>query len=81
VNQRIFGLWGRRISPTGRGSLFYLGISSASAIFLPFITVFYADRGLSGREIGLLTAVGPVIALLLTNRARRVEPALPGLPA
>jgi MFS transporter, PPP family, 3-phenylpropionic acid transporter len=64
VNQHIYGLWGRRISPTARGSLFYLGISSASATFFPFITVFYADRGLSGREIGLLTAVGPVVALV-----------------
>ena len=64
MNHRTFGLGSSRISPTARGSLFYLGISSASATFFPFITVFYADRGLSGREIGLLTAIGPVVALL-----------------
>jgi PPP family 3-phenylpropionic acid transporter len=31
---------------------------------LPFVNVFYAERGLSGREIGVLTAAGPVVALL-----------------
>ncbi|HST04943.1 MAG TPA: MFS transporter [Chloroflexia bacterium] len=64
MNQRIFGQWGRQLSPTTRGSLFYLGVSGASATFFPFINVFYADRGLSGREIGLLTAIGPVVALI-----------------
>jgi MFS family permease len=64
MNRGIFRQWGRQLSPTARGSLFYLGLSGASATFLPFVNVFYADRGLSGREIGLLAAAGPVVALL-----------------
>jgi MFS transporter, PPP family, 3-phenylpropionic acid transporter len=75
MNQGIPRRWGGRLSPTARGSLFYLGISGASATFFPFINVFFADRGLSGREIGLLSAVGPLVALfgapLLTALADR----------
>ncbi|HET7079445.1 MAG TPA: MFS transporter [Chloroflexia bacterium] len=65
MNRGLLGQWGRHLSPTTRGSLFYLGISGGSAAFLPFVNVFYADRGLSGREIGLLAAAGPVVALLV----------------
>jgi PPP family 3-phenylpropionic acid transporter len=43
-----------------------LGISAGSAAFLPFVNVFYAGQGLSGREIGLLAAAGPVVALFAT---------------
>ena len=76
MNQGIFGLWARRLSPTARGSLFYLGLSSAERYLLPFINVFYADRGFSGREIGLLAAAGPVVAL-----ARRAAADRAGGPA
>lgn len=64
MDRSIFGQWGRQFSPAARGSLYYFGLSGASATFLPFINVFYAERGLSGRQIGLLSAVGPVVALL-----------------
>lgn len=64
MSQGIFTQWGRQLSPTARGSLIYLGLSGASAAFIPFINVFYAERGLAGREIGLLSAAGPVVALL-----------------
>jgi MFS transporter, PPP family, 3-phenylpropionic acid transporter len=64
MNRGIFRQWGKQLSPTTRGSLYYLGLSGASATFLPFINVFYAHRGLSGREIGVLSAAGPVVALL-----------------
>jgi len=54
MNRGVVGQRGRQLSPTARGSLYYFGLSGASATFLPFVNVFYADRGLSGREIGLL---------------------------
>ncbi len=66
VNQSILRQWDKRLGPTARGSLFYLGISGGSAAFLPFVNVFYAGQGLSGREIGVLAAAGPVVALLTT---------------
>jgi PPP family 3-phenylpropionic acid transporter len=55
-----------RISPATGGALFYLSFYGATAVYIPFLSVFYAERGLSGREIGLLVAVGPLVALLLS---------------
>ncbi len=87
MNRGVFGQWGRQLSPTTRGSLYYFGLSGASATFLPFINVFYADRGLSGREIGLLAAAGPMVALLAApllvaladRRGRQVQMMILGL--
>jgi PPP family 3-phenylpropionic acid transporter len=36
---------------------------SGNAFFLPFLSVYYAQRGLSGSEIGLLSALGPLMSL------------------
>jgi PPP family 3-phenylpropionic acid transporter len=36
------------------------------AAYTPFLGVFFAGRGLSGREIGVLSAIGPLMAFLLT---------------
>jgi PPP family 3-phenylpropionic acid transporter len=54
-----------RIRPATGGALFYLSFYAANAVYIPFLSVFYAERGLSGREIGLLFAIGPLVALLL----------------
>jgi PPP family 3-phenylpropionic acid transporter len=54
-----------RLRPATGGALFYLSFYAANAVYIPFLSVFYAERGLSGREIGLLFAIGPLVALLL----------------
>ncbi len=50
----------------GRARLFYLLTQGAFGIYLPFINVFFEhQRGLSGREIGILAAVAPLMTLLI----------------
>ena len=56
--------WGTRIGPTAQGALFYLSFYGGTAAYIPFLSVFYAQRGLTGSEIGLLAAVGPLVALV-----------------
>ena len=53
-----------RLGPAASGALFYFSFYGAAAAYVPFISVFYADRGLSGSEIGVLAAIGPLMALL-----------------
>jgi len=48
-----------------RVRLYYLLIQGALGAYLPFINVFFAERGLSGRQIGVLAAVSPVMTLLV----------------
>jgi PPP family 3-phenylpropionic acid transporter len=58
--------WSARLSPGWLGGLFYFGFYGAAGAYMPFLSVFYAHQGLTGGEIGLLSAIGPVAALLLT---------------
>ena len=53
-----------RLSPGISGALFYFCYYGAAAAYIPFISIFYADRGLSGSQIGVLAAIGPLMALL-----------------
>jgi len=49
-----------------RGSLFYFGFFGAMGMFLPFLTVYFRqDLGFSGRQIGFLSLVQPLIMLLV----------------
>jgi PPP family 3-phenylpropionic acid transporter len=48
-----------------RVRLYYLLIQGAFGAYLPFINLFLAERGLSGREIGVLAAVSPIMTLLV----------------
>jgi PPP family 3-phenylpropionic acid transporter len=57
--------WRARLSPTARGGLIYSVFLSGNAFFLPFLSVYYAERGLSGSEIGLLGALGPLMSLFI----------------
>src|SRR5512141_1799532 len=56
--------WRSRLSPTVRGGLIYFGFLSGNAFWMPFLSVYYAQRGLSGGQIGLLSALGPLMSLL-----------------
>ncbi|MEO8289353.1 MAG: MFS transporter [Chloroflexota bacterium] len=58
----------RQRSPIGtsaRGALYYFFFYGASAAYVPFFSVFLARKGLSGSEIGLLMAIGPLMAFLV----------------
>ncbi len=50
--------------PSAAGALFYFSFFGAAAAYSPFLSVFFSDRGLSGSEIGVLSAIGPLMALL-----------------
>jgi len=43
--------------------LFYFLYFAAAASLLPFLVLFYEQRGLTGRQIGLLAAIPPLITL------------------
>jgi PPP family 3-phenylpropionic acid transporter len=60
------------LRPAKRGSLYYLAYWSAVGIYMPFTNVYFVRLGLSGREIGLLAALLPLMTLT-------VAPALAGL--
>lgn len=75
------GHWRERLSPVWRGALFYFGYWGVVGIFNPFINVYFAHLGFSGRQIGLLAAlfplmtfaVAPALAALADRRARRTQ--------
>lgn len=54
-----------RLGPGPTAALFYFCFFASQAAFNPFLSVFFAHSGLSGSEIGLLAAVGPLMSLLV----------------
>jgi PPP family 3-phenylpropionic acid transporter len=70
-----------RLSPKSRGSLFYLAFYFSMASYLPFINVYFRTLGLSGWQIGILSAllptmsflIVPPLAILADRRRRRVQ--------
>ncbi len=55
-----------RLQPVARGSLFYFGYFGAMGMFLPFLTVYFReDLGFSGRQIGILSLVQPLVMLVI----------------
>ena len=65
-------LFYRKLKPARRGSIYYLAYWAAIGIYNPFTNVYFVNLGLSGREIGLLSALLPLLTLT-------VAPALAGL--
>jgi len=53
----------RTLSPSTRGSLFYLAFWGAGGVYMPFINIRFARLGLSGGQIGLLSALLPLMTL------------------
>jgi PPP family 3-phenylpropionic acid transporter len=53
----------RTTSPAFRGSLFYLTFWGAAAVYLPFINLHFARLGLTGQQIGVLSALLPLMTL------------------
>jgi PPP family 3-phenylpropionic acid transporter len=48
------------------GALFFFGFWAAVAIFSPFRNVYFKRLGLSGLEIGILSAIAPVMTLVVS---------------
>ncbi len=44
--------------------LFYFSFYAAAAVLLPFLALYYKKLGLSGRQIGLLASIPPLINLI-----------------
>jgi MFS transporter, PPP family, 3-phenylpropionic acid transporter len=55
----------RRLSPGTRASLFYLAFYFAMASYLPFMNVYFHSLGLSGWQIGVLSALLPTMSFLI----------------
>jgi PPP family 3-phenylpropionic acid transporter len=55
------------LSPAAHGALYYLGFFIAAGVFAPFINVHFAHLGFSGRQIGLLATLFPVMTLVLAT--------------
>jgi MFS transporter, PPP family, 3-phenylpropionic acid transporter len=50
--------------PLYRGSLYYLAFWGGVGVYMPFINVYFVQLGLSGRQIGLLAMLFPLMTLL-----------------
>ncbi len=48
------------------GALFYLALYFCVGAYVPFLYVHFADLGLSGKEVGLLATLAPIVALVVS---------------
>lgn len=55
----------RRLPPSLRGSLFYLAYWGIVGVYTPFINLYFVELGLSGSQIGLLSALLPLMTLVV----------------
>lgn len=53
------------LSPSLRSSLYYLVYWGVVGVYLPFINVYFVRLGLTGSEIGMLSALFPLMMLLI----------------
>ena len=53
------------LSPYWRGSLYYTLFWALIAIFAPFINLHWLEVGVTNQQLGYLSAVGPLMVLLL----------------
>ena len=61
---RLLESW-NSLNPLLKGALFYLGFFGGMGMFLPFINVYWRQEfGFSGRQIGLLSLVRPLMAVV-----------------
>jgi len=55
------------LNPMRRGSLFYLLFFGSVAIYGSFLNVYYIELGLTGRQIGIIIAISPLVTLLFAT--------------
>lgn len=49
--------------PATRGSLYYLAYWGAGAVYMPFVSLYFAGLGLSGSQLGVIAALLPLMTL------------------
>ncbi len=54
----------RSLTPAYRGALFYTAFWGIMGVFEPFVNVYFSRLGLNGREIGLLSAIFPLMVMV-----------------
>ena len=70
-----------RLRPSTRGSLYYLVYWGAVAVYMPFINLYFAGMGMRGSQLGLISAllplmtltVAPILSALADRRGWRVR--------
>jgi MFS transporter, PPP family, 3-phenylpropionic acid transporter len=48
------------------GSLYYLILFIGAGCYMPFLYVYFSELGLSGKQIGVIATLGPVVMMLLS---------------
>jgi MFS transporter, PPP family, 3-phenylpropionic acid transporter len=69
------------LRPSHRGSLYYLAYWGAVAVYMPFTNLYFASLGLRGSQLGLISAllplmtltVAPLLSAMADWRGRRVR--------
>jgi MFS transporter, PPP family, 3-phenylpropionic acid transporter len=56
----------KNLTPSLRGSLFYLLYWGAASVYDPFFSVYFIEKGFSNIQIGLLWSLFPLITLLVS---------------
>ncbi len=54
-------------TPARTGSLFYLITFLGAGAYAPFIYVYFTELGLTGQQVGWLSILSPVMAMLLAT--------------
>src|SRR4051794_23488314 len=55
----------KSLSPAVRGGLFYLGFWGIIGVYAPFLNVYFVRLGLSGRQLGLLATLYPLMTMVV----------------
>ncbi len=54
-------------SPATRGALFYLLFWGSAGVYVPFLSVYFANFGIANPRIGLLMGLVPLITLTISD--------------
>jgi MFS transporter, PPP family, 3-phenylpropionic acid transporter len=57
----------KSIAAEPRIKAFYFFFFAAAAAFMPYLALYYEQRGLAGRSIGILTAIPPIVTLFAAS--------------
>jgi MFS family permease len=55
------------LTPARRGALYYLGIFLTNGSYGPFLFVYYAELGLNGQQVGLISTLYPLAMLFFAT--------------
>jgi PPP family 3-phenylpropionic acid transporter len=58
---------GGRSTYAWSGSLYYLGYYACVGSYIPFLYVYFYELGLSGKQVGLLATLAPIVTILFSS--------------